>query len=115
MFSQDDYQWMSRALELARRGRYTTAPNPCVGAVLVKAGVVVGEGGPPLHSGLGLFNNDQHCIGWNDGRNPLPPAPNLRQSPIRHGHHLRKRRAQASLLRRDGFQDRGRVRILSAL
>lgn len=44
MFSQDDYQWMSRALELARRGRYTTAPNPCVGAVLVKAGVVVGEG-----------------------------------------------------------------------
>ena len=38
MFSQDDYQWMSRALELARRGRYTTAPNPCVGAVLVKAG-----------------------------------------------------------------------------
>ena len=44
MFSQDDYQWMSRALELARRGRYTTAPNPCVGAVLVKDGVVVGEG-----------------------------------------------------------------------
>ena len=44
MFSQDDYQWMSRALELARRGRYTTAPNPCVGAVLVKAGVVVGVG-----------------------------------------------------------------------
>ena len=41
MFSQDDYQWMSRALELARRGRYTTAPNPCVGAVLVKDGVVV--------------------------------------------------------------------------
>ncbi|MFM5593581.1 bifunctional diaminohydroxyphosphoribosylaminopyrimidine deaminase/5-amino-6-(5-phosphoribosylamino)uracil reductase, partial [Aeromonas veronii] len=44
MFSQDDYQWMNRALELARRGRYTTAPNPCVGAVLVKDGVVVGEG-----------------------------------------------------------------------
>lgn len=44
MFSQDDYRWMNRALELARRGRYTTAPNPCVGAVLVKAGVVVGEG-----------------------------------------------------------------------
>ena len=41
MFSQDDYQWMSRALELARRGRYTTAPNPCVGAVLVKAGDTV--------------------------------------------------------------------------
>ena len=40
--------------------------------VILRPGVVVGEGGPPLHSGLGLFNNDQHCIGWNDGRNPLP-------------------------------------------
>ena len=44
MFSQDDYQWMSRALELARRGRYTTAPNPCAGAGLVKAGVAAGAG-----------------------------------------------------------------------
>jgi len=40
--------------------------------VILRPGVVVGEGGPPLHSGLGLFNNDQHCIGWNAGRNPLP-------------------------------------------
>lgn len=40
--------------------------------VILRPGLVVGEGGPPLHSGLGMFNNDQHCIGWNDGRNPLP-------------------------------------------
>jgi predicted dehydrogenase/nucleoside-diphosphate-sugar epimerase len=40
--------------------------------VIVRPGIVVGEGGPPLHSGLGFFNNDQHCIGWNEGRNPLP-------------------------------------------
>ena len=40
--------------------------------VILRPGVVVGDGGPPLHSGLGFFNNDQHCIGWNDGRNPLP-------------------------------------------
>jgi nucleoside-diphosphate-sugar epimerase len=33
---------------------------------------VVGKGTSPLHSGLGFFNNTQHCIGWNDGRNPLP-------------------------------------------
>jgi len=39
---------------------------------ILRPGVVVGEGGPPLHSGLGMFNNDQHCIGWNDGRNALP-------------------------------------------
>ena len=36
MFSQDDYQWMSRALELARRGRYTTAPNPIAAYPVIK-------------------------------------------------------------------------------
>lgn len=40
----DDYRHMARALTLARRGLYHTAPNPCVGCVLVKDGVVVGEG-----------------------------------------------------------------------
>jgi nucleoside-diphosphate-sugar epimerase len=34
--------------------------------------VVVGEGGLPFHSALGSFNNDQHCMGWNRGDNPLP-------------------------------------------
>ena len=36
--------WMDRALSLARRGRGLTAPNPAVGAVLVKDGRLVGEG-----------------------------------------------------------------------
>ena len=35
---------MARALQLARRGRYTTDPNPRVGCVLVCDGEVVGEG-----------------------------------------------------------------------
>ncbi|HDP90487.1 MAG TPA: bifunctional diaminohydroxyphosphoribosylaminopyrimidine deaminase/5-amino-6-(5-phosphoribosylamino)uracil reductase RibD, partial [Thioalkalivibrio sp.] len=35
---------MARALELARRGRYTTHPNPRVGSVVVRDGEVVGEG-----------------------------------------------------------------------
>lgn len=35
---------LERALELAERGRGTTAPNPVVGAVLVRDGEVVGEG-----------------------------------------------------------------------
>ena len=39
-----DRQWMARALQLAARGRYTTAPNPCVGCVLVRDGEPVGEG-----------------------------------------------------------------------
>jgi diaminohydroxyphosphoribosylaminopyrimidine deaminase/5-amino-6-(5-phosphoribosylamino)uracil reductase len=36
--------FLERALELAERGRGTTAPNPVVGAVLVRDGEVVGEG-----------------------------------------------------------------------
>lgn len=35
---------LERALELAERGRGTTRPNPVVGAVVVRAGEVVGEG-----------------------------------------------------------------------
>ena len=35
---------MTRALELAARGLYTTTPNPRVGCVIVKDGAVVGEG-----------------------------------------------------------------------
>jgi predicted dehydrogenase/nucleoside-diphosphate-sugar epimerase len=39
---------------------------------LLRPGLVVGEGSSPFHSGLGLFNNEQHCVGWNAGRSPLP-------------------------------------------
>lgn len=43
-FSADDHKFMSRALLLAKKGIYTTAPNPNVGCVLVIDGEVVGEG-----------------------------------------------------------------------
>jgi diaminohydroxyphosphoribosylaminopyrimidine deaminase / 5-amino-6-(5-phosphoribosylamino)uracil reductase len=39
-----DAERLARALELAERGRATAAPNPVVGAVLVRDGEVVGEG-----------------------------------------------------------------------
>jgi diaminohydroxyphosphoribosylaminopyrimidine deaminase/5-amino-6-(5-phosphoribosylamino)uracil reductase len=39
-----DEQFMRRALELAERGRYTVSPNPMVGCVIVRDGVVIGEG-----------------------------------------------------------------------
>ncbi len=35
---------MARALQLAERGLFTTTPNPRVGCVLVRDGVVIGEG-----------------------------------------------------------------------
>lgn len=40
--------------------------------VLLRPGLVVGAGTSPFHGGLGFFNNDQHCIGWNAGHNALP-------------------------------------------
>lgn len=39
-----DEIYMARALELARRGRFTTTPNPNVGCVIVRDDKVVGEG-----------------------------------------------------------------------
>lgn len=43
-FSAADHGHMARALQLARRGLFTTTPNPRVGCVLVRDGAVVGEG-----------------------------------------------------------------------
>jgi predicted dehydrogenase/nucleoside-diphosphate-sugar epimerase len=40
--------------------------------VILRPGLVVGEGTAALHGGLGFFNNEQHVIGWNAGTNPLP-------------------------------------------
>lgn len=44
MYSDFDRTHMSRALALARKGLYTTTPNPRVGCVIVKDDQVVGEG-----------------------------------------------------------------------
>jgi diaminohydroxyphosphoribosylaminopyrimidine deaminase / 5-amino-6-(5-phosphoribosylamino)uracil reductase len=40
----NDLSYMDRALALAKEGKGLTSPNPMVGAVLVREGVVVGEG-----------------------------------------------------------------------
>ncbi|MFU8781103.1 MAG: bifunctional diaminohydroxyphosphoribosylaminopyrimidine deaminase/5-amino-6-(5-phosphoribosylamino)uracil reductase RibD, partial [Kiritimatiellia bacterium] len=42
--SEDHVFWMRRALILAAKGEGRTRPNPPVGAVLVRAGKVIGEG-----------------------------------------------------------------------
>ena len=41
---KSDEEYMRRALELAKNGIGYTAPNPCVGAVIVKDGRIIGEG-----------------------------------------------------------------------
>ena len=42
--SEEHETWMKLAIKLAKKGIGTTHPNPRVGAVVVKDGVVVGEG-----------------------------------------------------------------------
>ncbi len=43
-YTDFDHQMMSRAIALAKKGMFTTAPNPNVGCVIVRHGEVVGEG-----------------------------------------------------------------------
>lgn len=43
-FSADDERFMRLAMALGRRGLGTTWPNPTVGAVIVKDGIIVGRG-----------------------------------------------------------------------
>lgn len=44
MSREADHAFMARAIRLARKGLYTTHPNPRVGCVLVRNEIVVGEG-----------------------------------------------------------------------
>jgi diaminohydroxyphosphoribosylaminopyrimidine deaminase/5-amino-6-(5-phosphoribosylamino)uracil reductase len=43
----DDHSWMQRCRELAQQAAGKTSPNPLVGSVIVKDGIVVGEGWHP--------------------------------------------------------------------
>lgn len=43
-WSVSDREFMARAIQLAKKGLYTTQPNPRVGCVIVKQGRIVGEG-----------------------------------------------------------------------
>lgn len=40
----EDRKWMKQALRLAEKGLGTTSPNPMVGAVIVRKGVLIGSG-----------------------------------------------------------------------
>ena len=50
-FSAADHTYMARALHLARKGIYTTMPNPTVGCVLVRDNQIIGEGFTSLAGG----------------------------------------------------------------
>ena len=54
-----DCHFMARAIELARRGWYTTMPNPRVGCVIVNNGAIVGEG---WHERAGEAHAEVHAL-----------------------------------------------------
>jgi diaminohydroxyphosphoribosylaminopyrimidine deaminase/5-amino-6-(5-phosphoribosylamino)uracil reductase len=58
-FSLQDYQFMQRALHLAKQGHFTTSPNPRVGCVLVLDGEIVGEG---FHKKAGQGHAEVHAL-----------------------------------------------------
>ena len=59
-FSAADHEFMARALYLARKGIYTTAPNPRVGCVIVdETGQIIGEG---WHERAGEPHAEVHAL-----------------------------------------------------
>ncbi|SON50365.1 bifunctional diaminohydroxyphosphoribosylaminopyrimidine deaminase/5-amino-6-(5-phosphoribosylamino)uracil reductase RibD [Vibrio tapetis] len=58
-FTPFDFKMMSRALLLAKRGIYTTAPNPNVGCVITRDETIVGEG---FHFRAGEPHAEVHAL-----------------------------------------------------
>src|SRR5688500_3863930 len=55
----DDSRYMTRALELGRRGQGSVEPNPMVGCVIVSGGQIVGEG---WHQRFGGEHAEIHAL-----------------------------------------------------
>ncbi|WP_158970602.1 bifunctional diaminohydroxyphosphoribosylaminopyrimidine deaminase/5-amino-6-(5-phosphoribosylamino)uracil reductase RibD [Paraglaciecola sp. L3A3] len=59
-FSKLDHQFMARAIQLAKRGQFTTSPNPNVGCVIADiTGNIVGEG---WHHKAGTAHAEVHAL-----------------------------------------------------
>ncbi|WP_231960238.1 bifunctional diaminohydroxyphosphoribosylaminopyrimidine deaminase/5-amino-6-(5-phosphoribosylamino)uracil reductase RibD [Tepidimonas fonticaldi] len=56
---EQDNMYMARAFELARKGCFTTSPNPNVGCVIVRDGIIVGEG---YHQKAGEPHAEVHAL-----------------------------------------------------
>jgi diaminohydroxyphosphoribosylaminopyrimidine deaminase/5-amino-6-(5-phosphoribosylamino)uracil reductase len=59
MSAPHDAFYMARAIQLAKRGRHTTDPNPRVGCVLVRDGKIIGEG---WHAKAGLGHAEVEAL-----------------------------------------------------
>ena len=55
----NDELYMKRAIELAKKGTGFVNPNPLVGAVIVKDGVIIGEG---YHEKFGELHAERNAL-----------------------------------------------------
>ncbi len=55
----DDKYYMKMALDLAKKGEGSTSPNPMVGAIIVKKGIIVGKG---YHQAAGMVHAEVNAI-----------------------------------------------------
>lgn len=67
--TRNDY---SHAKALADAEVFRIHKQSGLSVVVLRPGLVIGNGTSPFHGGLGFFNNDQYCVGWNGGNNALP-------------------------------------------
>ncbi|MHB1651956.1 MAG: bifunctional diaminohydroxyphosphoribosylaminopyrimidine deaminase/5-amino-6-(5-phosphoribosylamino)uracil reductase RibD [Desulfitobacteriaceae bacterium] len=58
-FSESDYLWMQKALNLAKLAEGKTSPNPIVGCVIVRDGQIIGEG---YHHEAGTPHAEIHAL-----------------------------------------------------
>ncbi len=58
-FTLDDHKYMALAIELAKKGHYTTSPNPRVGCVLVNNNQIIGQG---FHAKAGLAHAEVNAL-----------------------------------------------------
>lgn len=68
---EEDIRWMRRALQLAELGRFTSSPNPKVGAVVVRSSQILGEG---WHHVAGEAHAEVRALGQIDESEPLGEA-----------------------------------------
>lgn len=61
---ETDQSFMLQALALAEKGKYSTLPNPCVGCILTKNGIIIGSG---FHKKAGTGHAEVNALA--DARN----------------------------------------------
>ena len=59
MAEQNNEIFMRKAIELARQGEGKTNPNPLVGAVIVKDGIIIGQG---FHTKYGELHAEREAL-----------------------------------------------------